>query len=381
MKSSKLGSMLLALSLAAQIAVPAAMAADTANVYNLGGKADSKLVLTVKEQGCLHGNVSYTDNGDGTHNKTCGDCDELLDKNLVHVDADVDSVCDDCGADMKSECGHTASFRDNKDGTHSEYCTACGDALSDPEEHEDADGDGLCDVCNAGMESDAPILIATVPLQLPVLMDETGDIIVSSDAAITNVQERAIAVESMDVFTYLDWQLVPCSYDLSSVPNDTHAFSLSFRGFDVADEYDGSLWTIPGDSSVLLNMRVDMPRQTVAAEGVAFASVTFVLGWAEDDVSDKGETTLNRQMIFNDFVRFVQSDEDYYKRGKPSTIGVIEDMCAYMGVSYKSSTIGNIFVMHDENLDNLREYVENSATAEQLQDMIDVTNGGSIPRG
>ncbi len=44
---------------------------------------------------------------------------------------------------------------------------------------------------------------------------------------------------------------------------------------------------------------------------------------------------MNRNLLFNELVKTAQSDRQYYIFGKPSQIGVIEDLLAYFGIDYK----------------------------------------------
>ena len=296
MKKSKLGSVLLALSLAAQMAIPMAMAADTTDVYSNGGEAESKVLLTVSDTDCTHegAELKYTTNGDGTHNGVCPDCGTLVVNHDTHSDADNDGTCDDCGADVKSEHTHTViDYRDNKDGTHSEYCMDCGDAVSNREAHIDENDDLICDKCYSKLDAPDPILIATVPLQLPVIMDGEGNITVSETAAIQNVQSRMIAVSAIDVSVGEGWELFPMGGEFPVEEAGTSVFSLSFRGVDMSplyvdianDWYVGGVpsdqWVIGGETALPLEMAVEMPQQPEAVQGVKLASVSFTLQWAD----------------------------------------------------------------------------------------------------
>ena len=293
MKNPKLGSALLALGLAAQMAMPMAMAADISNVYDTDGAAESKVVLTVMEQKCEHGDLAYTDNGDGTHNAACGDCKELVVKNERHIDEDDDKTCDECGADMKTDCVHDAWFRDNKDGTHSLVCELCGTVLNDSEPHHDDDFDNKCNTCGADMKAPDPILIANVPLSLPIVMDGEGRITVSSDAAIENLSERSIALQEILVEAADGWECVVLDHDFLSEPEDTHKFAIAIRGNDVklsgiitgstADGLRAYYASIAAGDSLKLNMAANLPRQTQAVSDECIATLSFSLGWANSD--------------------------------------------------------------------------------------------------
>ncbi len=100
-----------------------------------------------KDKGHTH-SYSYTDNADGTHNGTC-DCGKAPITNEAHVDADGNKVCDKCDAAITSgeEHTHKYTYTDNGDGTHKGVC-ACGKDTIASEAH--AWGtDGKCTKCGA----------------------------------------------------------------------------------------------------------------------------------------------------------------------------------------------------------------------------------------
>lgn len=68
---------------------------------------------------CPHTDVSYTDNGNGTHNGECDKCHETVVVNQGHTDSNGDYHCDKCGANMCP--GHVDNDGDGK-------CDNCGDA-------------------------------------------------------------------------------------------------------------------------------------------------------------------------------------------------------------------------------------------------------------
>lgn len=396
---SKLASMLLTLSMAVALAVPA-FAADANQVFDINdaGQSDVKLTVVDGEYVCEHEGIRYFSNHDGTHGSICSDCGEVLVRSEDHVDLDGDNLCDYCEDVVQVDCEHdSVKYQDNKDGTHRIVCEVCGVIVESNAEHTDVDEDGFCDDCSGELDVPSPILIATVPLQLPVIMSTNGDITVSESAEIVNNQERGITVTGIFVTGMSGWTVVQKDVDFTVKPNDTKQFAISFRGDDVNVLRDGN-WNIAGNGALKLNMAVNMPKQTALVSNQTIARVGFVLDWADgvstsDASAGAGEQArinqankdadakfANKMLIFNDFVRFVQSDNDYYQWGRPSQAGIIEDMCAYMGVKYESSTNGSVGSMHDKNLNNLRSYIESSATRAQLQVMIDVTNGGSIPR-
>lgn len=394
---SRILAVCLSLSLAASLSVPAFAAGDN-EVYDEPGAVYSDLQVRVVDSGgsCEHESAYYVDNKDGTHDRVCS-CGELLVNGERHIDLDNNGVCDCCNAVMNTACEHeNTHYRDNKNGTHDKVCE-CGEVVEAGLEHEDSDGDNVCDFCEAEMDVPAPVLIATVPLNLPVVMDLSGDIVVSDSAVITNHQERGITVEQVSVSAASGWRRVSIDENFAVKPDNEKEFGISFRG-DENSLTDGN-WNIAGGESLKLNMAVNLPKRTAAMDSMTIARVGFVLGWSDDEnvvTSDSSTGAgvqneinarnkslnaqyVNRALIFNDFVRFVQSDNDYYTYGKPSAIGVIEDLMAYYGLDYKTGS-GISTSVHDANLASLRPFIMNQATKVQLQVMIDVTNGGSIPR-
>ncbi len=106
-----------------------------------------------KDKGHTH-SYSYTDNADGTHNGTCG-CGKAPITNEAHVDADGNKVCDKCDAAITSgeEHTHKYTYTDNGDGTHKGVC-ACGKDTIASEAH--AWGtDGKCTKCGAVKPSES----------------------------------------------------------------------------------------------------------------------------------------------------------------------------------------------------------------------------------
>lgn len=391
---SKFAALFLALALMLSMSVPA-LASDNGEIYDFDAPGYSEVRLTVSSDGCGHEGAVYVDNKNGTHSRVC-ECGEVLILSEQHIDVDSDGACDCCGAVMMTSCEHkNTSFRDNKNGTHSQVCE-CGYVLQDSVVHEDVDGDGSCDYCGADVDAPKPILVATVPLQMPVVMDMNGDITVSKTAKIANHQERPLTVKSISVTGLSGWIRADMSENFAVKADNEKVFAMTFRG----DEYalmDGN-WNIAGNDSLLLNMAINIPRQTKEISSTAIARVGFVLDWSDDanvvtsdasvGASDQAginqankvanDKLANRLLIFNDFARFAQSDNNYWTFGEPSQIGVVEDMLVYYGLDYKVESSSSS--MHMANLLTLKSYVETQATKAQLQVMIDVTNGGTIPR-
>ena len=105
---------------------------------------------------CPHTDVSYTDNGDGTHNGECDKCHETVVVNQGHTDSNGDYHCDKCGANMCpghvdndgdgkcDNCGDATGVHshvwgnwvdDNNGTTHTRHCTGANCGASETENH------------------------------------------------------------------------------------------------------------------------------------------------------------------------------------------------------------------------------------------------------
>ena len=88
---------------------------------------------------------------------------------------------------------------------------------------------------------------------------------------------------------------------------------------------------------------------------------------------------MNRNLLFNELVKKAQSDRQYYIFGKPSQIGIIEDLLAYFGIDYKLNFHSES--MHQTNLELLKNHIMNEATDEQLKLIFDkVSDKKEIPK-
>ena len=285
MKLKKYGCMFTALSMVLSMSATA-LAADTGSneVWDeLRGTASSRVTLEVVNN-CDHNDLRYINNGDGTHTVVCGDCDEVIKEKEPHIDENGDGACDKC--DQECEHGGT-SYVPNDDGkTHRKVCDKCGDVLVESEDHEDLDGDKECDKCGALIPNQGPVLIATVPVELPMIMDQKGNVTVATSAEIQNhVQDKAIVVTDIQATAKGGWALAPMSQDLKAQAKGTKLLAMSFRG----DSHNASgtfvltsgNWNIGAGDALKLNMAAKMPSQAKAAE-TEVASVEFTLNWAGD---------------------------------------------------------------------------------------------------
>ena len=78
-----------------------------------------------------------------------------------HVDADVDYICDKCGAELHKPEPEPPVCEEHKDEDGDEKCDVCGADVPKPEppvceEHKDEDGDYKCDECGKELERPEP---------------------------------------------------------------------------------------------------------------------------------------------------------------------------------------------------------------------------------
>lgn len=133
---------------------------------------------------------------------------------------------------------------------------------------------------------DTDIIIATVPVELPIVMDLDGNITVPTDAKIINhVTDKAIAVTAIDATTENGWIATDWSDDFATKLDDAKELGLSFRGDSMGSDGQFTLtsgnWTIEADSTIDLNMGAKIPKQTVESTG-KIATIGFTIDWAED---------------------------------------------------------------------------------------------------
>lgn len=87
---------------------------------------------------------------------------------------------------------------------------------------------------------------------------------------------------------------------------------------------------------------------------------------------------MNSLSVFTEFAKAAQADDQYYTWGKPTQIGMIEDVLAYFGVNYVIT--GHSKVMHQDNLERLRDFLLNHASESQIMMVHDITaRGDSVP--
>lgn len=85
---------------------------------------------------------------------------------------------------------------------------------------------------------------------------------------------------------------------------------------------------------------------------------------------------MNRLRLFTEVVKKAQLDNDYYIWGKPTQIGIIEELLTYFGIEYNIESHSES--MHQKNLELLKQHILNLATDEQLKMINDVVEHNDI---
>lgn len=137
-------------------------------------------VCGYKKNTVAHSFSGYNSNGDGTHTAVCSVCGATDTKNCEnysypeHNVAGHKKVCADCGYVVAASEAHDfGSYTDNGDGTHSKTCTLCGQtadvALHNPSSYVQAGAEGhraICEDCGAAYleahEEGEPVINVTV---------------------------------------------------------------------------------------------------------------------------------------------------------------------------------------------------------------------------
>lgn len=278
---------------------------------NLDGVCDrcNSIISQASDEECDHPSPRWVDNGDGAHDRICYDCSEHIVAGEAHFDGDGDGACDRCGYVsnllVAELCEHTNTiWVDNGDETHDQVCEDCNEHIVTGDSHYDGNGDGFCDKCKAVT---AQLLIATIPLTLPITANLNGEVAVADNAEIRNLSStQAIKVTDMRVSVFSGWTLVDGDTVFTEYDRGAQQLAMGFRGTPV--KADGSMdmtqadWSIAANSSLPLEMKADIPAQTQKSAESSIGKVTFTLDWAEGSVDPEPEqigqaTTFNKDML------------------------------------------------------------------------------------
>lgn len=130
------------------------------------------------------------------------------------------------------------------------------------------------------------VIVATVPAELPIVMDvNTGEITVPSDAKIINHDaDKDIKVTDIEVTSSGDWAIADFDDDFTSKPDNTKEMGLQFRGDNLETSGKFTLtsdnWVIGASSELPLNMKAKLPKQTEESKG-SIAKASFTLDWSD----------------------------------------------------------------------------------------------------
>lgn len=136
------------------------------------------------------------------------------------------------------------------------------------------------------------IIIATVPLEIPIIMDLEGNVTVPNDAKIINHStEKGIAVTQIDAVVSADWTISSYSDDFTAKSDNTKEIGMKLRGDELLTSNKFSLtennWNIAKDSSLPLNINAKLPKQTATTK-TQIIDIEFTLGWSGLDGTDGG---------------------------------------------------------------------------------------------
>lgn len=164
------------------------------------------------------------------------------------------------------------------------------------------------------------IVIATVPAELPIVMDLEGNITVPTNAKIINHSlTKGIQVTKIDTKLDNGWTPVDFNDDFSVKTLDTKEIGLQFRGDNMTTAGDFTLsqdnWKIPKDSSIPLNMKAKLPKQSESSK-TKIASIDFTIDWSGDNSSGGDTPQPPDSQIVN--VKFV-ADENGMLEGNTET--------------------------------------------------------------
>lgn len=145
---------------------------------------------------------------------------------------------------------------------------------------------------NSGGGGDSDIIIATVPVELPIIMDLEGNVTVPTDAKIINhVEDKGIKVTDVSITLDPSWSAANFSDDFTAKADNTKELGLSFRGDTL--NADGTFpitegnWNIAKNSNLPLNMAAKLPKHTIESKTQA-ATVGFTIDWSGLDGTDGG---------------------------------------------------------------------------------------------
>lgn len=79
---------------------------------------------------------------------------------------------------------------------------------------------------------------------------------------------------------------------------------------------------------------------------------------------------IDKRKLCTNIIKIAQNNSDYYKFGKPTQIGIIEEIMTFLGIDYIISSHSQS--MHQENYETLKTFLINHATDEQIHHIHDL---------
>ena len=161
---------------------------------------------------------------------------------------------------------------------------------------ESGQGTGNSKVTLEVLEAEPDVMVATVPVELPIVMDGKGKITVASDAKITNAStNRSIQVSKITAALAEGWEAADYNDDFANMEEGTKKVALALRGDTLSTEdsafaLSDDNWNIGTDDSLKLNMGAKLPKQGASAK-TEIATISFTLNWTEDNKSTSDSLT------------------------------------------------------------------------------------------
>lgn len=130
------------------------------------------------------------------------------------------------------------------------------------------------------------IIIVEVPAELPIVMDQDGNITVPTNASIINhVEDKSVKVTSINAALASEWSAANYSDDFTTKAENTKELGLSFRGdaMDTTGNFNLSAdnWTIAANSELPLDMGAKLPKQPETAK-FKIATIGFTFDWEKE---------------------------------------------------------------------------------------------------
>ena len=150
----------------------------------------------------------------------------------------------------------------------------------------DSGGDGE----GPGTGGDEGFIIATVPAELPIVMDLQGKITVPNDAKIINHSDESnIEIINIDTIMGDGWEIADFRDDFKSKQENSKELGLRLRGDELSTDGSFNLtdgnWVVAKDEGVLqLQMAAKLPKQSETGR-TQIATVQFTLDLTNKEAS------------------------------------------------------------------------------------------------